>query len=62
MEVNLLSGHRVVPNFGLAGGLPGELGRNSVVRTRTAPGGGRDIRRRNCVAIYDSYAVPCSHV
>eukprot|EP00669_Euglena_mutabilis_P011866 TRINITY_DN6472_c0_g1_i1.p1 TRINITY_DN6472_c0_g1~~TRINITY_DN6472_c0_g1_i1.p1 ORF type:complete len:187 (-),score=37.40 TRINITY_DN6472_c0_g1_i1:151-651(-) len=32
MEVNLLSGHRVVPNFGLAGGLPGQLGRNSVVR------------------------------
>lgn len=32
MEVAILSGHRVVPPFGLAGGEPGEIGRNTVTR------------------------------
>ena len=32
MDLAILSGHRRVPPFGLAGGLPGELGRNSVRR------------------------------
>jgi 5-oxoprolinase (ATP-hydrolysing) len=33
MEVMILSGHRVVPPYGLAGGEPGKVGRNWVERT-----------------------------
>ncbi len=33
MTVSLLSGHRAVANFGLAGGAPGALGRNWIERT-----------------------------
>ncbi len=32
MDLALLTGHRRVPNFGMAGGEEGELGRNFVVR------------------------------
>ena len=32
MELALLTGHRRVPNFGMEGGEPGELGRNIVRR------------------------------
>lgn len=32
MTASILSGHRVIPPFGLAGGEPGAIGRNSVVR------------------------------
>jgi 5-oxoprolinase (ATP-hydrolysing) len=32
MDLAILSGHRRVPNFGVAGGAPGELGRNFVRR------------------------------
>jgi 5-oxoprolinase (ATP-hydrolysing) len=32
MEVSMLSGHRIVPPFGLAGGAPGTCGRNSLRR------------------------------
>jgi len=32
MTVSILSGHRRVPPFGLAGGAPGQVGRNSLVR------------------------------
>ena len=32
MTVSILSGHRVVPPYGMAGGLPGSPGRNRVVR------------------------------
>lgn len=32
MTAAILSGHRIVPPFGLAGGQSGEIGRNSIVR------------------------------
>jgi 5-oxoprolinase (ATP-hydrolysing) len=32
MTAAILSGHRVVPPYGMAGGAPGALGRNSVER------------------------------
>ena len=32
MTAAILSGHRIIPPFGLAGGEPGAIGRNSVVR------------------------------
>ncbi|MEM9565227.1 MAG: hydantoinase B/oxoprolinase family protein [Actinomycetota bacterium] len=33
MELNTISGHRVVPPYGVAGGRPGAVGRNLVIRT-----------------------------
>jgi 5-oxoprolinase (ATP-hydrolysing) len=42
MEASILSGHRRVPPYGMAGGAPGEVGRNWVERrdgTMTALGG-----------------------
>ncbi len=33
MELNTISGHRVVPPYGMAGGSPGAIGRNLVIRT-----------------------------
>jgi len=33
MDVSLLTGHRIVPPFGLDGGLPGACGKNAVRRT-----------------------------
>ena len=38
MTAAILSGHRIVPPYGMAGGKPGEVGRNYVLRkdgTRT---------------------------
>jgi 5-oxoprolinase (ATP-hydrolysing) len=32
MELNVISGHRVVPPYGMAGGRPGSVGRNRVIR------------------------------
>ena len=33
MELAILSGHREIPPYGMAGGEPGEIGRNYVIRT-----------------------------
>jgi 5-oxoprolinase (ATP-hydrolysing) len=33
MTVSTLSGHRRIPPYGMAGGQPGELGRNRVVKS-----------------------------
>jgi 5-oxoprolinase (ATP-hydrolysing) len=33
MTASILSGHRRIPPYGLAGGEPGECGRNTVERT-----------------------------
>ncbi|MDF1488182.1 hydantoinase B/oxoprolinase family protein [Tessaracoccus caeni] len=45
MTVSMLSGHRRVPPYGMAGGLPGALGRNSVERAdgTLTPLAGNDI-------------------
>ena len=32
MTASILSSHRVVPNFGVDGGVPGAMGRNAVIR------------------------------
>ncbi|WP_394837921.1 hydantoinase B/oxoprolinase family protein [Pendulispora rubella] len=40
MTVSLLSGHRRVPPYGMAGGAPGGLGKNWVERSNTGGGGG----------------------
>lgn len=45
MTVSLLSGHRRVPPYGMAGGLPGALGQNHVERSdgSVIPLGGNDV-------------------
>ncbi|MCW9045259.1 MAG: hydantoinase B/oxoprolinase family protein, partial [Alphaproteobacteria bacterium] len=36
MTVSLLSGHRIIPPYGMSGGEPGKVGKNSVVRANGA--------------------------
>ena len=49
MTAAILSNHRRVPPFGLAGGAPGALGRNWVERADGTPRGfRRDTRRSRC--------------
>ena len=43
MDVTILSGHRRVPPYGMAGGSPGELGRNRVERAD-----GSTVELRGC--------------
>ena len=48
MTAAILSGHRVVPPYGMAGGEPGQVGRNSVVR---ADGGTMELKGCDSIAM-----------
>jgi len=48
MSVNILSGHRLVAPYGMAGGLPGKTGENSVLR---ADGRVQALSFRDCVEV-----------